>query len=201
MAVSDIPRFTYNRRLRGFTLMESLIAVAVASILLTAAVPAMQDFITRNRMSTEVNTLVASLYLARSEAVKRVQDVKVCPTADYQQCTGDTIWGGTGSQDADIGWMVFRDINDDGIVNGSDVLLQQNPPLPPRFKITGDTSRPHVKFQATGQAGNSNNTFVFCDLGNIAETRKVYLSGEGRVRVESLGSTACPVATSGGDDN
>jgi type IV fimbrial biogenesis protein FimT len=198
MAISDILRFAPNRRSRGFTLMESLIALAVASILVTAAVPALQDFIIRNRMSTEVNTFTASLYLARSEAVKRVQNVKICPTTDYQQCTGGTIWGGTDSQDAHIGWMVFQDVNDNAVVDiDTDTLLQQNPPLPPRFQIIGDAGRPDAVFQATGQAGGSNNTFVFCDTANVANTRKVYLSSEGRVRVDKLASTDCSVAANG----
>ena len=69
MAFSEIPRFTQKHRHEGFTLLEVLTSLTVASILLTAAVPAMQDFIIRNRMSTEVNTFLASMYLARSESV------------------------------------------------------------------------------------------------------------------------------------
>ena len=191
MAFSNTPRFTQKLRHEGFTLLEVMTSLAIGSILLTVAVPAMQDFIIRNRMSTEVNTFVASLYLARSEAVKRLRIAKVCPTTDYINCTGDTDW--------EPGWMVFSDDNNnDHIDAGTDVLVQQNPALPSRFKITGDPSRPEAQFQSNGQAGGSNNTFVFCDTGNVAYTRKVYLSNEGRVRVEKLSTTGCAVSSGGG---
>ncbi len=94
MAFNVIPRFMQMHRHAGFTLLEVMTTLAISSILLTAAVPAMQDFIIRNRMSTEVNTFVASLYLARSEAVKRLQNVRLCPTANFSSCTGDTDWQG-----------------------------------------------------------------------------------------------------------
>ena len=177
-----------SRRLRegGLTLVEILIILVVVSILLTVAVPPMQNFITRNRMSTEVNTFIASLYLARSEAVKRLHNVKICPTIDYISCTGDAEW--------EPGWMVFLDVDDDGSVDaGTDVVLQQNPALPKRFRIIGDRGRPNAEFQPTGQAGGSNNTFEFCDTGKVANSRKVYLSAKGRVRVEKLSTAGCSI--------
>lgn len=188
MAIGATAQYTRRPRQRGLTLVETMATLAVAAILLTTAVPSLQDFLTRNRMSTEVNTFMASLYLARSEAVKRLQNVKVCPTTDYSTCSG-TDW--------EPGWMVFLDINDDGVVNGSDAVLQQNPALPARFRIIGDIGRPYAEFQPTGQAGGFNNTFEFCDTGKVAKTRKVYLSDEGRIRVEKLTTTGCAVANNG----
>jgi len=180
-----IVSFPCRRREGGLTLIEILIALTVISILLTVAVPALQNFITRNRMSSEVNAFVASLHLARSEAVKRLHNVKLCPTTDFATCSGDTNW--------EPGWMVFLDTNDDGEVDtDSDVVLQQNPALPSRFRIVGDRGRLETEFQPTGQAGGSNNTFQFCDTGEVANTRKVYLSTTGRVRVATLTTTGCP---------
>lgn len=180
-AIFSLPR----RRHGGLTLVETMITLAVASILLTAAVPPMQDFITRNRMSTEVNAFMAALYLARSEAVKRVQNVKICPAnADFSACTGSTDWEG--------GWMVFVDAADDGVViSGIDTVLEQNPALPARFQIIGGIGRAAAIFRPDGQAAGSNNTFTFCDTGNVANTRKVILSNEGRIRVVQLTAAGC----------
>jgi len=100
MAFSEIPRFTQKHRYEGFTLLEVLTSLAIASILVTAAVPAMQDFIIRNRMSTEVNTFVASLYLARSESVKRLRNVSLCPVKPDGDCDPT-------SQDWEQGWKVY----------------------------------------------------------------------------------------------
>src|SRR3569833_2595006 len=65
---------------RGLTLIEAMITLAIAAILLTWAVPSLQDFITRNRMSTEVNNFVAAHNVARSESVKRLQNISLCPS-------------------------------------------------------------------------------------------------------------------------
>ena len=172
----------------GLTLTEILITLAVAAILLTVAVPPMQDFIIRNRMSTEVNTFIVSLHLARSEAVKRLQDVKVCPTENYTACTGNNDWK--------TGWMVFLDTDDNDSVDlPKDIVLQRNPAQVSRFRIIAG-HRTGAVFQPSGQSGGSNNTFTFCDLEGVANTRKVYLSNEGRVRVAQIETSGCPVGDS-----
>lgn len=188
MALSAIPRFTQNCRYRGFTLIEALTALAVGSILLTAAVPAMQDFIIRNRMSTEVNTFVASLHLARSEAVKRIQNVGLCPTTDFTSCADSTEWN--------IGWLVYA--NNDSTPgydpSAGDEILQRNPGLPSRFTING--SQDFITYNPVGQVNAGN--YKFCDTGNIAEGRKVEISSEGRAYVVALGISDC---TESGDGN
>lgn len=183
MNIINIARRLSHRPQGGFTLVETMITLTIASILLTAAVPPMQDFITRNRMSTEVNTFIASLYLARSEAVKRMQDVRVCPTTTYTSCTGGTDW--------QVGWMVFADIDQSGDFTPGDVVLQQNQALPSRFQIVGNAGRPTAVFQPDGQASGTNNTFEFCDDDEVANTRQVILSNEGRVRVNQLTTSGC----------
>ena len=176
MVISDMPRFRHNRRDRGFTLMESLITLAVASILLTAAVPAMQDFIIRNRMSIEVNTFAASLYLARSEAVKRVQKVSLCPVKSDGDCD-------PGSKDWQQGWKVYYT----DPATSTEVALQQNPALPNRFTIIGSHS--NITYNPIGQANAGN--YTFCDTGNVAQGRKVVISNDGRMYVVKLNTSDC----------
>lgn len=65
---------------KGFTLIELLVTLAVLAIVMAFAVPSFQQLIANNRLSTEVNTLVSALQLARSEAVKRGTEVSVAAT-------------------------------------------------------------------------------------------------------------------------
>ena len=128
----------------------------------------MQDFITRNRMSTEVNTFVASLYLARSEAVKRMQDVSLCPTTNGTACVNSTSW--------DQGWMVYADIDNDNTFSPGDVVIQSNAALPGQFKNSGN-----ITFITFNSRGSSNaGSFTFTDTGGVAQTRTVTLSSAGR---------------------
>ena len=173
MAFSEIPRFTRNLRHKGFTLIEVLTSLAVASILLTAAVPAMQDFIIRNRMSTEVNTFMASVYLARSEAVKRLQDVSLCPTSTGIACDSSNNW--------DEGWIVYADLDNDNTYSSGDVVIQQNPKLPARFTNTGN-----ITFITFNPRGSSNaGSFNFTDTGGIANPRCLTVSNAGRSYVSA----------------
>lgn len=65
-------------RLSGLTLVELMVAVAVAGILLAVAVPSYRQIITSNRLSTGANALVESLTQARVEAVRRNTTAQFC---------------------------------------------------------------------------------------------------------------------------
>lgn len=177
-------------RQSGFTLVETMATLAVAAILLTAAVPPMQDFIVRNRMSTEVNTFIASAYLARSEAVKRLQSVVICSAnSTRSNCSGSDEWVS--------GWIVFADLNNNGRVDSGEPILQRSA-LPGGLSVKG--TRDLYSYNPNGQLNNHpvsgqvpNGHNEFCNPDEIANTREVWLSNEGRVRVNQMTTAGCPV--------
>ncbi len=65
------------RTLRGFTLVEMMLTVSVLGILIAIAAPSFTDMIEQNQMTTTANDLLASLLVARSEAIKRDTPIKV----------------------------------------------------------------------------------------------------------------------------
>ena len=81
---------------KGFTLIELMISVVVASILLTVAVPNFFSMIQNNRMSATANSLVSALNFARSEAVRRGGTVRVCNTTNATTCANGVDWVGWG---------------------------------------------------------------------------------------------------------
>lgn len=64
-------------RQSGFTLIELLVTIVVAAILVTVAVPSYESLISRNRFVSDYNQMLVSFHYARSEAIKRREDVLV----------------------------------------------------------------------------------------------------------------------------
>lgn len=84
MAMSAVVR----SRAGGFTLPELLIGVAIVGILAAFAVPSFNNLMVNERIKSAGLDAVASLTLARSEAIKRNGAVTLTPTS------GTTAWAG-----------------------------------------------------------------------------------------------------------
>jgi type IV fimbrial biogenesis protein FimT len=136
----------------GFTLMELLVTIAIASILLSVAIPSFTPTIASNRLTTYANELVTALNLARSEAIKRNQPVTI-------RHNGNT----SGAWES--GWTVFTDLNGDGTVTvaDGDTLLRTYAALPISFTLRGTTPSyaNRITYQASGTSANG--SFVICD--------------------------------------
>jgi len=65
------------RKSFGFTLMELMVAVAIIGILAALAAPSFNKMLDRNRLKGAAEGLFNDLQLARTEAIKRNQDVDV----------------------------------------------------------------------------------------------------------------------------
>jgi len=102
---------------RAFTLLELLIAMTVASILLTIAVPSFRYVTNSNRVAAEVNGLLGDLQFARAEAIKEGRTVTVCTSNDGATCANVTTW--------QSGWIVFSDPTDVGVVDPGETILRQ----------------------------------------------------------------------------
>ena len=119
-------------RQRGISLIESMLATAIAGILTTAAVPAMSNVMTQQRLGAGGSDLFATFNLARPEAIKRNVSVVVTP-ADQQD------WSG--------GWKVFEDRNHNGAQDADDVVILQRPAPAASLKI-----RPYFGATFAGKA-------------------------------------------------
>ncbi len=60
-----------NHNHAGFTILELMIAITVAVILLTLAIPSFQETFKRNEIAGQNNELVALIHTARNEAIRR----------------------------------------------------------------------------------------------------------------------------------
>lgn len=176
----------------GFTLIELLVTVAVAAIVLVVAVPSFADLIKNNRLTAATNDLIASLSLARSEAVKRELRVTVCKSADGASCVTTGEW--------EQGWIVFTDDKANvGVVDGGEVLLRVHEAIPGAVTMSGNNNVVnYISYVASGWgqgAGGAipNGTINVCgeSTGNVANVGKeILLSNTGRARVDV--EVVCP---------
>lgn len=117
-------------RVRGFTLPELMVAVALVAITLVWGIPSMQETIERNKLATAVNDFAAVLALARSEAVTRGSRVSICPSTSGTTCSTD--WTGR--------IIVFVDA--DGTCTGGTALRETYPISPSTAAVALATDPP-----------------------------------------------------------
>jgi len=75
---------------KGFTIVELLVAMAVAAVLFGLALPAFNTFIEQRAMTSRVNDFISAVNLARSEAVNRGGPVSIQAKAAW----ATDEWGG-----------------------------------------------------------------------------------------------------------
>lgn len=172
----------------GFSLLELLFTIVLASILLLIAIPAYKSLISQNRSITETDQLIAAINFARSEAIKRHSIVTLCKSNDGSSCSGQ--W-----QD---GWIVFVDKSAKGQVQAKDDILQVYKSLSKNYLLAwnGSRSESYLQIGPTGSTHGQDGTFVLCEKNSAKPAKAVVVSQAGRVRVDDhpsqLHCTALP---------
>lgn len=76
----------------GFTLIELLVTITIAAILISLAVPSYSNLVAATRAKTTANDFFMAMQKARSEAIKRNQNITLTLTADASDCGGTGTW-------------------------------------------------------------------------------------------------------------
>ncbi len=173
--------------MRGFTLMEILVALTVITITVLLTQPVIATGMLNMQRSTTINGLVRSLHFARRSAAERGRDTIVCASSDRRRCSGGEDWGS--------GWIVH------------DGERQTAPYAPPpgsilyrsRGRASLDIRANRTQFVFRPFRGRSTNgTLIVCDRRGGAEARAVIVNNIGRPRLARTrsggGPLECPSA-------
>jgi type IV fimbrial biogenesis protein FimT len=163
---------------RGFTLLELLITLAVVTIVLAIGVPAFNRLTTGNQQTAEINRLIRSLQLGRSNAILSGFNHILCPSSNGIDCLAGIDWG--------QGYILFEDRNENEARDPEEKLLHVSRPSGKiGIDMHSTIGRQWVVYRSDGRSAGSNLTLTFCDPEDRIPPKAVILSNMGRARVSS----------------
>lgn len=185
------------QRIHGFTLIELMVTLAVATLIITLGIPGFYEIIKKNRIAAAANDLLASLNIARSKAITTGYPVVLCKSTDGETCTNDGHW--------ESGWIVFVDWNLNADPSDTQPPTCNDPKgcvihvhgaLPDGYTLrTGANFANWISYlpdgRARGNGGLFNGTFTLCHGTDTTTARKIVINTGGRARI-SEGADSCP---------
>jgi type IV fimbrial biogenesis protein FimT len=176
------------RYVRGFTLLEFLIALAIGSIVAAIAVPNFSTMLANARRSATLEQFVAAVQLARTQALTSGHNVVICASRDQATCAPATSWSRS--------WIVF--VNLDDKPGQRDVARE---PLLQVFEAArGQTLSASIAggedFWQMRPLGirSTNGTLTVCDRRGAAAARAVVIGIMGRPYVSTTDGSKRPLA-------
>ena len=176
-------RLQPRRAAPGFSLIESLVIMAVTAIGLAVGVPSYQGMTERARTSSATHLLTAHMASARITAISYRIPTVVCPSDRAGGCRTDGNW----SQ----GWLMFFDADGNRQPDTpQDILRDENAPIHPSLRIVSSSGRAQLRYLPDGRSAGSNLTVRLCREDKLLA--RVIVNNVGRVRSEEAsGTTPC----------
>jgi type IV fimbrial biogenesis protein FimT len=174
----------------GVTLVELLIALLMLSILMGMGAGSFRPLLQKIRLQSQAEDLLAGLFLARSEAIKRGVRVTACVSSDGAHCLTKGDW--------DQGWLIFEDLDANALRAESEALIQVHTAMPTMIKAVGNSPvARYVSYAPTGrsvyvsgafQAG----TITLCSASvQTAPAWSLVVNAVGKPRLDKSASTSC----------
>jgi type IV fimbrial biogenesis protein FimT len=168
-------------RTAGFTLVEAMITLLVASLLLGLAVPAWSNASEAARAVAARGAMQDTLDEAMRHASVAGTEVVVCPGTDACRDTWD--WSG--------GWLAWADANGNRHRDAGERLLVQAPALPGRVHLRSTRGRRRLVLRPHGGAAAGTNVpFTLSDGRGPSRTVALVLANSGRLRDARPGAAA-----------
>jgi type IV fimbrial biogenesis protein FimT len=166
--------------------------IAIVAVLTALAAPSFKSLIQSNAMSSSVNSFLSDMRFARSEAIRRGGSVVMCRSnspESTQSCDGNT--GATNGWQT--GWIVFDDLNKDGVHDSTEAVLRVQGPITNIDSIIDTATSYKYKFNAAGRLPGSLSRILFGSSNFSTTTQRVVcVSMGGRARIAGDGSiTTC----------
>jgi type IV fimbrial biogenesis protein FimT len=155
-------KFSNNFKSQGFTLIELMIGITIVGVVVAMALPSYNNTVKNTCMTTNTNTLISSIQMARSEATKLRQDISIVSKSGN--------WG--------TGWTVQDEsaviLNDVDLTCGSTTIEEQGSDATLVYESTGFIDEPavfDVCDDRTGETGRQ----ITINLVGRPSTNRAYI--------------------------
>jgi type IV fimbrial biogenesis protein FimT len=172
-------QFFLNSEEHGFSLIETLVVIALLAIFAVFAIPMFGDLSQNNRMRAQVSNLMGQFAQARTEAMRRGFRVTMCP-GTQSGCSGNQ-W--------ENGLIAFVDIDADGVWDSGEEIILVGAALTGNNTMRSDQFSTFISFRYDGAStrvdGNANpGSFVVCDSRGFGEhARALNILATGRIKI------------------
>jgi type IV fimbrial biogenesis protein FimT len=183
-------------------LIETLFVLLVLAILCGTALSSFQSLQVRAQVQAASQALLSDVLSARTEALRRERRVTLCAAAldSGARATPPTACAASGGASAwHQGWLVFEDVNSNGLWDHGEALLQQRARLHASVSATGNaTVARYVSFGPSGRSLTLNGAFqagtiTLCARGASGEDAwLLVVNAVGRSRLDKGQMAICP---------
>ncbi|MBP9942094.1 MAG: GspH/FimT family pseudopilin [Comamonas sp.] len=193
LSVLSIMRPTSNTPIHGFTLTEALVVLAILSILLSLAAPALRNLHRTWQVRQTVSAMESTLMLGRSTAIRHGGNVVLYKASNTNQgCQNASL-----KQEWGCGWFLFHDLNGSGtwtktepklhevLLDGSVNAMHTSGGAAIKFNRFGMVSGLNAKGMTFSPAGNDPDDGV-----NSPAMRTLCMATGGRIRI--IEDASCP---------
>jgi type IV fimbrial biogenesis protein FimT len=171
------------RVMRGFTLIELVVVIAILCIFVTMAVPGFSRLIARENRADTTLELAHALNFARARAISTRHDVAVCKSRSGTQC-------GDESEAWSDGWIVFMNPDGNWSVDPGEQIVLRHGQVDDAVTVSGN--RDAFNFRPTSIRSTAGSLFV-CG-GKRQHGKAVIVSVTGRVRTASKKADGSAIA-------
>jgi len=176
-----------DSRFRGFSIIEMLTAVAILGVLLALAGPGFAPLLHRWRIHKAVEDLRSSLFLARSEAMRRGGHIVI--QKNTRNCSRRVL-----SDQWSCGWFIFVDSDGNGRWRSGEPVLAQIAELD-GIELSRSPRGDVLRFDRFGMLNGANITsFIFSPQAHGIShpaSKALCMAAGGRIRVIPQDALPC----------
>ncbi|MFK8011818.1 MAG: GspH/FimT family pseudopilin [Marinicellaceae bacterium] len=159
---------------KGYSLIELVITLAIASILISYALPSLHDFRSNKILKNERDRLMVSFAFARTQAVTQENQVVVCPSNSGMSCDAQSNWH--------KGWIIFEDTNRNRQFDNNENLLQFENQMDESVEALSSLYRSKIRFNNMGFSPGTNVSINFCDKRGMDFAQSLIINNAGRIK-------------------